>query len=111
MAVAELGPNKGGEPLGTYAIGYLDAARVLFNHANEGQGLVDLYFYPAAMNLRHGVELLAKQCCDYMAYEVRNPALLYTPGHSLADAWKRAASPLKDVLSFEGPSVRSEERR
>jgi hypothetical protein len=32
-------------------------------------GLVDLYFYPAAMNLRHGLELLAKQCCDYIAYE------------------------------------------
>lgn len=105
MAYAELGPNKLGETLGTYAIGYMDAARVLFEHANEGRGLVDLYFYPAAMSLRHGLELFAKQCCDYAAYEQRDAALLYVPGHSLKEAWERGAATIKSILSFEGPSV------
>jgi hypothetical protein len=111
VAYAELGPNRLGETLVTYAIGYLDAARVLFEHANEGRGLVDLYFYPAAMNLRHGLELFAKQCCDYAAYEQRDSALLYVPGHSLQEAWDRGAATIKSILSFEGPTVDHAELR
>jgi hypothetical protein len=105
VAYAELAPNRLGEPLGTYAVGYLDAARVLFAHADDGGGLVDLYFYPAAMCLRHGLELFAKQCCDYMAYELKDPGLLYVPGHSLQDAWERCGALVNDILSDEGPSV------
>lgn len=105
MAYAELGPNKLGETLGTYAIGYMDAARVLFEHADAGRGLVDLYFYPAAMNLRHGLELFAKQCCDYMAYELLDSSLLYVPGHSLEAPWKRIEGLLKEMLSLDGGSI------
>jgi hypothetical protein len=111
VAYAELAANRLGEPLGTYAIGYFDAARVLFTHANEGKGLVDLYFYPAAMCLRHGLELFSKQCCDYIAYEHRDPSLLYVPGHSLQDAWQRCAGIVADILASEGPTVDHAELR
>lgn len=99
MTHAQLAANRLGEPIGRYATAYLDAARVLFTHANEGRGLVDLYFYPAALNLRHGLELLAKQCSDYAAYEMRDPELLYVPGHSLQDAWERGSKIPREVVS------------
>ena len=61
MAVSDLRVNRASETVGIYALGFLDAAVALFERADEGQGLVDLTFYPAAYCLRHGLELLAKQ--------------------------------------------------
>jgi len=99
MANAELAANRLGETLGTYAIGFLDAARVLFAHANDGRGLVDLYFYPAAFNLRHGLELFAKQCSDYEAYEFLDPERRYKGGHSLGATWDRCVGYLREISS------------
>lgn len=88
MSVIDITMNQHYEPLGIYAEGFLDAAAALFNRAVRGEGLVDYAFYPAAYNLRHGIELFVKQMSIYVAYEHRDPARLYAPGHSLADAWK-----------------------
>jgi hypothetical protein len=88
--IAELAPNRVGEAVGTYAVAYLDAAGVLLRHGAAGRGMQDLCFYPAAHNLRHGLELVAKQIADYVAYELRDPGLLYEPGHSLKKAWEKA---------------------
>ena len=60
MAVAELNANKRSEGLGVYAVAFVDSAVALFGRANDGRGLVDFAFYPAAYCLRHGVELFVK---------------------------------------------------
>lgn len=88
MSMVDITMNQHYEPLGIYAEGFLDSAAALFNRAVRGEGLVDYAFYPAAYNLRHGIELFVKQMSIYVAYEHRDPARLYAPGHSLADAWK-----------------------
>jgi len=98
MTNVELAANRLGETLGTYATGYLDAARVLFQHAADGEGLVDLYFYPAAHALRHGVELLAKHFSDHIAYELREPKYLYVQGHSLEEAWARVRVEVREIV-------------
>lgn len=87
------------ETVGIYAVGFLDAAVTLFGKADEGRGLVDLTFYPAAYCMRHGLELLAKQMSIYFAYELRDPTLLYTRGHAFEDLWKRQAECLESVAN------------
>ena len=98
-SVAELAPNRLGETVGTYAIAYLDAAAVLLRHGAAGRGFQDLCFYPAAHNLRHGLELIAKQISDYTAYELRDASLLYQPGHSLKKAWENGPTKMRTLLS------------
>jgi hypothetical protein len=88
MALAHLAANKQSETVGVYAVGFLDAAVALFERANDEAGMVDLTFYPAAYCIRHGVELLVKQLGIFVAYEQRDPALLYEPDHDLSTAWE-----------------------
>lgn len=88
MALAHLAANRQSDTIGIYAVGFLDAAVTLFARANEGRGMVDLTFYPAAYCLRHGVELLVKQLSVFVAYELRDASLLYEPGHYLSKAWE-----------------------
>jgi hypothetical protein len=49
--------------------------------------LVDFAIYPAGYCLRHGLELFMKQMSVYVAYERRDPALLYKLGHRLEEPW------------------------
>lgn len=95
---AQLAANRLGEPVGLYATAYFDAADVLFSRAASGRGLVDLCFYPAALSLRHGLELLAKQISDHVAYEMNDRAFLYVRGHELKAAWDRGSSTLRDII-------------
>jgi hypothetical protein len=88
MALAHLAASRQSETVGVYAVGFLDAAVALFERANDGAGMVDLTFYPAAYCLRHGVELLMKQLSVFVAYELRDPGLLYEPDHNLLKAWE-----------------------
>src|SRR5580704_6076274 len=89
MALAHLAANRQSDTMGIYAVGFLDAAVALFERANHGAGMVDLTFYPAAYCIRHGVELLVKQLSVYVAYELRDPGLLYEPDHDVLKAWER----------------------
>lgn len=90
MPLAHLAANRlPGGVLGSYSAGFVDAAIALFRRAREGRGLVDFTFYPAAYCLRHGIELFVKQLSEYVAYEVRDPKVLYQPGHDLDAAWSR----------------------
>jgi hypothetical protein len=94
---AELNSTKLWDALGSYSVGFLDAAVALFDRAKSGTGLVDCTFYPAAYCLRHGVELFIKQMSLYAAYEMRDKKLLYTPNHDLAAAWKLTRPYVEDV--------------
>lgn len=87
MAVATLALNKNDETLGCYSLGFLDSAVALFKRADAGLGMVDLAFYPAAFSLRHGLELFIKQMSVYLAYEMRDPSLLYKKLHGLKEVW------------------------
>lgn len=101
MTHVELAANRLGETLGTYATGYLDAACVLFQHARNGHGLVDLYFYPAAHSLRHGLELLAKHLSDHVAYLLNDKEYLYVRGHSLEEAWNRCRKEVRQIVEMD----------
>ena len=84
-----------------YAVGFLDAAVALFARANEGRGMVDLTFYPAAYCLRHGVELLVKQLSEFVAYELRDPSLLYELNHDHSAAWERIKVHVENVADAD----------
>jgi len=99
MAVADLNANKVSEGLGVYAVAFLDSAVALFGRANDGHGLVDFAFYPAAYCFRHGIELFVKQISIYVAYELRDPRLLYEVGHGLSDPWKRVAESAEWIVN------------
>jgi hypothetical protein len=101
MALAHLAANRQSETIGVYSVGFLDAAVALFARANEGRGMVDLTFYPAAYCLRHGVELLVKQLSVLVAYELRDPKLLYEPGHDLAAAWEPIKAYVEEVTDAD----------
>lgn len=88
MALADIRTNRYDEPLGIYALSCFDAAAALFERADDGHGLVDYSFYAAAQSLRHGLELLAKQLSIYIAYDKRDPSLLYGKGHPLEGQWE-----------------------
>lgn len=89
MAVADIRMNQHFEPVGIYALGFLDSAQALFQRADDGRGLVDYAFYPAAYCLRHGIELFVKQMSIYVAYELADQKLLYAPNHNLDKTWKK----------------------
>lgn len=103
MAVADITMNKHFEPVGIYALGYLDAAAGLFDRADKGHGLVDYAFYPAALCLRHGLELFIKQISIYVAYEMTDPALLYKPGHRLGQEWGKLKEFVGDLIRSSSP--------
>jgi hypothetical protein len=109
MALAELRANRTSETVGIYAIGFLDASVTLFGRANQGRGLVDLTFYPAAYCLRHGLELLAKQMSVYVAYELRDSRLLYRQGHRFEELWQRQTAYVEALA--DGAPERAEEMR
>lgn len=48
MAVTDIRMNQHFEPLGIYALAFLDSASALFRRADKGDGLVDYAIYPAA---------------------------------------------------------------
>jgi len=101
MARADIGMNQHLEPLGIFALGFLDAAAALFDRADQGAGLVDYAIYPAAYCLRHGLEVVIKQMSIYVAYEMSDPRLLYVPGHGLKDAWLRIDNDLIEIVEDE----------
>lgn len=92
MGVADIRMNQHFEPVGIYALGFLDSAEALFRRASDGHGLVDFAFYPAAYCLRHGIELFVKQMTIYLAYELLDQDLLYAPNHNLDENWKKIRS-------------------
>jgi hypothetical protein len=99
MATAEIRFNRYCEPLGIYAEGFLDSAVAIFARANAGEGLVDFAFYPGAYCLRHGLELFIKQTSIYAAYIDREPALLYSPNHHLAEQWAKQRPFVAELLN------------
>lgn len=104
MAVADIRMNQHLEPVGIFAIGFLDSAAALLRRADNGAGMVDYAIYPGIYTLRHGIELFLKQMSIYLAYEAKDPSLLYVPGHQLPDAWRAISAEmarLADLLQFD----------
>lgn len=101
MAIADIRNNQHFEPLGIYAMAFLDSASALFRRADEGAGLVDYAIYPAAFNLRHGLELFIKQMSIYAAYEMNDSSLLYLPGHDLEQAWQSVKEYVTDIVDHD----------
>jgi len=99
MGVADIRMNQHFEPVGIYALGFLDSAEALFRRASDGHGLVDFTFYPAAYCLRHGIELFVKQMTIYLAYELVDQDLLYTPNHDLDGNWKKIRNLVESTTS------------
>jgi len=108
MAIADIRNNQHFEPLGIYALAFLDSASALFRRADEGIGLVDYAIYPAAFNLRHGLELFIKQMSIYAAYEMKDRALLYLPGHGLEQAWQSVKEYVTDIVDHDYSGERDE---
>ena len=71
MAVVDIRMNQHFEPLGIYALGFLDSAVALLSRADSGAGFVDFAVYPSVYCLRHGLELFIKQMSIYVAYEMK----------------------------------------
>lgn len=107
VAVADIRMNQHFEPVGIYARGFLDSAHALFQRADEGRGLVDFAFYPAAYCLRHGIELFVKQMTIYVAYAMADEELLYAPDHDLEANWKKVRAAVEWTAGEAAASLTS----
>jgi hypothetical protein len=107
VGIGDIRMNQHFEPVGIYALGFLDSAEALFRRASDGHGLVDFAFYPAAYCLRHGIELFVKQMTIYLAYELVDQDLLYAPNHNLDENWKKIRNMVESTTSEAACSLTS----
>lgn len=108
MAIANISSNQHFEPVGIFAVGFLDSSAAILRRADKGVGMVDYAIYAGIYTLRHGIELFIKQMSIYIAYELRDPSLLYVPGHGLAKAWKGISAELASLVELDLESSESQ---